>query len=132
MKSFDYAPGKQFEQYMENHLYDRGYSFRRQVDVGYWINTNKHHTVDLAIDSTLVELKYQRESGSTESKLMEEIVLFDMYLDTVTIYNKALIVLGGSGWSPYRKRFYLEGRYASRIKNDVRVITEDQFKEEYP
>ncbi len=128
---FKYANGDQFQQYIESFLTTQGHKYKRQVYCGFWLNTHQEHKVDLAVGFTLIELKYQNSPGTTESKLMEEIILMDEYLNLTSLYDNGLFVLGGNGWSPRRKEYYLTGKYKKHICSDIEVITDAEFRKRY-
>ena len=125
------------------------HKFESQVVVGNKRNDGEH-IVDILIggESTkkpnrkrpvsnhsggeLISLKYQGVNGTAEEKIPFEFMKLQDAIDDYG-YDSATIVLAGeNGWS--WKDYYLSDVFRARMKKiypDVRIISHDQFIQEY-
>ncbi|MGH9868287.1 MAG: PD-(D/E)XK nuclease superfamily protein [Candidatus Polarisedimenticolia bacterium] len=88
-----------------------GYDIRQQVDIGTRLSILGRHKIDVLAskeDATfLISAKWQQSSGTTDEKVPYEVICLADAIDRGS-YRKAYLVLGGTGWKPRLKQFYLE------------------------
>ena len=77
---------------------------------------------------TAVSLKWQQGKGSAEDKVPWEVICLIKAIRDGAV-NKAYIVIGGNGWRPARKAFYINGRVTACLAGSecVRVCGFEDF-----
>ena len=109
------------------------YQFKTQVNVGLKRNGGKHY-IDILLESkTLLSLKFQRVQGTAEEKVPFEIMKLQQAVEDYG-YECAILVLAGldSAWK--WKDYYFGEEFQSNMKRiypDVRIISHEQFVEEF-
>jgi len=109
-----------------------GYDLKKQVDVGSRPGGGKH-LVDVVASSQngkslLISTKWQQVGGTAEQKVPYEVIcLIKALKNNDSKYEKAYLVLGGSGWK--LRNFYVEGGLKDYLKNSdlVTIITLESF-----
>ena len=106
----DTRTGTVLEQMILPALNKGGYIYKTQVNIGRRPG-GKKHVVDVIAernkDKILISLKWQQISGTAEQKVPFEVICLSHALRQ-GVYNKAYLVLGGTGWS--LRDFYTTGR----------------------
>jgi hypothetical protein len=105
------------------------YSYEQQVRIGQRLGCGTHK-VDLVIEKagirSLVSLKWQQVSGTTEQKVpFEAICLADAIQNSD--FQRAYLVLGGEGWT--LRDFYVRGGLLKYLRNldAVEILTLEAF-----
>src|SRR5204863_3677389 len=101
-----------------------GYRYKRQVVIGKRLGGHDHKVDVLVSGESDVEipisLKWQQTSGTAEQKVPFEILcLADAVHKSRGRFNKAYLVLGGSGWT--LREFYVSGQIREYLK-DCEVV----------
>lgn len=128
----DTRTGSVLEQMVLPALQRGGYTWRPQANIGNRFGGGRH-MVDLAVtgrDGTefLVSLKWQQSSGTAEQKVPFEVMcLAEAVLTDENDYDKAYIVLGGTGWK--LRDFFVNGGLAKHLRHGdlVTITTLEQF-----
>lgn len=126
--------GKSYEDVMEDLLLEyTNHEVKTQVNVGAKRNGGKHY-VDILLDQEVIlSLKFQRVRGSAEEKILFEIMKLQHAIDDYG-YKSAVIVLAGPDKAWKWKEYYLSDEFQTDMKKiypDVRIISHEQFVEEY-
>jgi hypothetical protein len=106
-----------------------GYSYETQVRIGTRIGGGSH-IVDLIAKKNdaifLISVKWQQVSGTAEQKVPFEVICLEEALTTGK-YEKAYVVLGGSGWK--LRTFYASGGLTKHLKmsGKVEILTLESF-----
>jgi hypothetical protein len=109
-----------------------GYRYRRAAHVGNRFGGGRHivdvvaHTPDGT--GILISLKWQQVSGTTEQKIPFELIcLAETVLAHDNDFEKAYLVLGGSGWK--LRDFYVSGGLARHLVHSelVKIETLESF-----
>jgi len=109
-----------------------GYTYQPQANIGNRFGGGRH-MVDLVVTDRngaafLVSLKWQQVSGTAEQKVpFEAMCLAEAVLDSANNFDKAYIVLGGTGWK--LRDFFVNGGLAKHLRYDnlVTITTLEQF-----
>jgi hypothetical protein len=110
-------------------LQKNGYSYRRQVNIGPRLGGGVHK-VDLLVETPLgvlipVSAKWQQVSGTAEEKVPYEVIKLIYSIEKGDQhFPYAYLVLGGNGWRPELKKFYILGGLQSYIPKAqlVRIV----------
>lgn len=106
-----------------------GYSFQTQVEVGKRLSGRKHN-VDVLAErdgkAVLISLKWQQTSGTAEQKVPYEVICLSIAVEYGS-YNRAYLVLGGTGWT--LRDFYVGGGLNEylRLPAEVRILKLEDF-----
>ena len=129
----DTGTGWVFEQMVVPALERGGYRYERQYRAGTKPDGSPYIADLLVIDAQvnpnrklLVSLKWQQTSGTAEQKVPYEVITLLGLLNTGN-YHGAYLVLGGGGWSPDLKRFYISGELKTYIPDASRVRILDLY-----
>ena len=113
--------GKILEDMLEPVLRLNGYTVQPQKVIGEKIGGGNHR-VDMVARSpdgrtSLISLKWQQTSGTAQEKVPFEVIkLIDAVRKSNGTYQHAHLVLGGEGWTPQLKDFYVNGGLAAFIR----------------
>ncbi len=126
----DTRTGSVLENMILPSLKQGGYQAEAQKLIGIRLGGSKHRVDVIAqkLDSPaiLVSLKWQQESGTAEQKVPFEVICLIDAVRTSEIYQKAYIVLGGTGWK--LRNFYInELETYIPHKQFVTIITLEDF-----
>jgi len=108
-----------------------GYEYEKQVHVGSRIGGRRHMVDVIAHKNSkkyLISLKWQQVGGTAEQKVPFEVIcLLQAVIDNGVVYEKAYLVLGGSGWS--LRNFYTSGGLKKYLEyaEKVDVINLEDF-----
>lgn len=132
--SRDTTTGNDYEDVVEELLLEHtNHKVESQVNVGAKRNGGRHYVDILLNGDELVSLKYQRVQGTAEEKIPFEV----MKLQHAVIdhgFKSAVIVLAGPDKAWKWKEYYLSEEFQTdmkRIYPDVRIISHEQFVEQY-
>ncbi len=132
--SRDTTTGNDYEDVVEELLLEHtDHKVESQVNVGAKRNGGRHYVDILLNGDELVSLKYQRVQGTAEEKIPFEV----MKLQHAVIdhgFKSAVIVLAGPDKAWKWKEYYLSEEFQTdmkRIYPDVRIISHEQFVEQY-
>jgi len=132
--SRDTTTGNNYEDVVEELLLEHtNHKVESQVNVGAKRNGGRHYVDILLNGDELVSLKYQRVQGTAEEKIPFEV----MKLQHAVIdhgFKSAVIVLAGPDKAWKWKEYYLSEEFQTdmkRIYPDVRIISHEQFVEQY-
>ena len=132
--SRDTTTGKSYEDVVEELLLEHTENkVESQVNVGAKRNGGKHYVDILLNGDELVSLKYQRVQGTAEEKIPFEVMKLQHAVDDHG-YKSAVIVIAGPDKAWKWKEYYLGNEFQTdmkRIYPDVRIISHQQFVEEY-
>ncbi|MCX7607404.1 MAG: hypothetical protein N2170_09135 [Bacteroidia bacterium] len=121
--SRDTSTGKVLEKLLEPVLELGGYTYQKQVVMGYKPD-GKPYKADIVVEQeaerVVVSLKWQQVSGTAEQKIPFEVISL-LYLIQQGVCERAYLVLGGEGWTPQLKSFYLTGGLRRFIKDTEKV-----------
>ena len=128
----DTRTGGVLEQMVLPALQRGGYTWRPQANIGNRFGGGRH-MVDLGVSDRngsafLVSLKWQQVSGTAEQKVpFEAMCLAEAVLTDENDYDKAYIVLGGTGWK--LRDFFVNGGLAKHLRHGdlVTITTLEQF-----
>lgn len=114
----DTRTGGVLEQMVIPALSQGGYLTSPQYVVGVKPHGRKHKVDTIATKdgrSILISLKWQQTPGTAEEKVAFEVItLADAVRNSGGRYSKAIVVLGGNGWT--LRDWYVGGGLASHIK----------------
>lgn len=102
-------------------LHRNGYTYQKQVNIGHRIGGGRH-IVDVLVTTAderqlLVSLKWQQTSGTAEQKVPFEVICLAEAIRTSDgKYDKAYLVLGGDGWRPSLKSYYISGKLNEHLR----------------
>ena len=93
------------------------------------------HYVDQVVTRTngtrfLLSVKWQAERGTVDQKIpYEAIRLGHILATTQSLYDCAYIVIGGKGWKPQLKAYYIENHLDDWLRNceQVHILDLDGF-----
>ena len=126
--------GKSYEDVVEELLLEHTENkVESQVNGGAKRNGGKHYVDILLNGDELVSLKYQRVQGTAEEKIPFEVMKLQHAVDDHG-YKSAVIVIAGPDKAWKWKEYYLGNEFQTdmkRIYPDVRIISHQQFVEEY-
>ena len=134
MASRDTRTGRVMEEMIPPALRRGGYEFKEQVIIGLRLGVGKHKVDYLLEDPAggqiLVSAKWQQVSGTAEEKVPYEVVcLADSVNASNGKFRKAYLVIGGEGWKPKLKDFYLTDGLSRFLKNCdvVKIVSLESF-----
>jgi len=124
--------GSVLEQMILPSLEKGGYKYKTQVNIGKRVGGGKH-IVDVIAQrhdrkAILISLKWQQVSGTAEQKIPYEVIsLAEIIMHETDKYEKAYLVLGGSGWS--LRDYYISGELDKHLIHAclVEIITLESF-----
>lgn len=124
--------GSVLEQMILPALQQGGYTYETQVRLALRM-TGKRHILDVPARDTAgkespISLKWQRVSGTAEEKVpYEALSLAEAIRTSNGVFDKAYLVLGGSGWS--LREFYVGGGLNDHLQhgNLVEIIGFESF-----
>ena len=97
-----------------------GYECKEQVVIGDRLGVLGKHKIDVLATKDdkqfLVSAKWQQTSGTTDEKVPYEVICL-VYAVKHGSYEKAYLVLGGSGWKRKLKQFYLDAGLSDFIED---------------
>ena len=132
--SRDTTTGKSYEDVVEDLLLEHtNHKVESQVNIGTKRNGGRHYVDILLNEIELVSLKFQRVQGSAEEKIPFEFMKLQHAVNDHG-YKSAVIVLAGPDKAWKWKEYYLSDEFQTdmmRIYPDVRIISHEQFVEEY-
>jgi len=132
--SRDTTTGNNYEDVVEELLNEHTkHKVESQVNVGAKRNGGRHYVDILLNGDELVSLKYQRVQGTAEEKIPFEFMKLQHAIDDHG-YKSAVIVLAGPDKAWKWKDYYLSDEFKSNMRQiypDVRIISHEQFVEEY-
>ena len=119
----DTTTGAVLEKMIIPALEQGGYHYWKQQYVGERPGGRKH-MVDFLVwkegsNPILVSMKYQDTPGTAEQKVPFEVICLMKAIKDNETYEKAYIVMGGSGWT--LRDFYVEGGLKEYIVNSENV-----------
>jgi hypothetical protein len=112
-------------------LHKGGYETTGQHVIGLKPHGRKHKVDTIAVKdgkSILISQKWQQSGGTAEEKVAFEVIcLADAIRKSGGKYSKAIVVLGGNGWT--LRDWYVNGGLKSHIVDHalVEVVTLEQF-----
>jgi len=115
--------GQVLEQMIVPALRQGGYECKEQEVIGERLRSGRHKIDVLASKGgrkILVSVKWQQTSGTTEQKVPFEVISLVEALDSGR-YEKAYLVLGGTGWKKPLMEFYLSGGLNRFIPDATKV-----------
>jgi hypothetical protein len=127
----DTRTGSVLEQMVFPALRKGGYEATGQQVIGLKPHGRKHRVDTVAIKggrSILISQKWQQTGGTAEEKVAFEVIcLADAIKRSAGKYSKAIVVLGGDGWT--LRDWYVNGGLKSHIVDHalVEVLTLEQF-----
>jgi hypothetical protein len=106
-----------------------GYEYQTQVNIGQRPGGRRHIVDVVAIRNKvkiLISLKWQQISGTAEQKVSFEVICLTHALQQGA-YNKAYLVLGGTGWT--LRDYYISGGLDAYLKvpSDIKIISLEDF-----
>lgn len=117
--------GSTLEAGVEAVLLNNSYAVEKQVVVGTKPGGGKHRAdlVGMRPNGTrfLVSLKWQQTAGSAEEKVPYEVIKLLHALRENPSYDKAYIVIGGSGFTSGLVAFYLSEEFRSYIRESEKI-----------
>jgi len=130
--------GKIFEQLFTGVLEMKGYRIVDKVEYQPFIPVSisgGRHIPDKVVETPekiwlLLSKKWQETSGTAEQKVPFEVIkLIDAIQKSNNKFPYAYLILGGEGWTPHLKDFYLKGGLNPYINGHdlVRILNSDQF-----
>jgi len=125
----DTQTGAVLEQMVIPALNRGGYTYATQVNIGQRPSGRKHK-VDVVAErdgrKILISLKWQQISGTAEQKVPFEVICLAYALEQGG-YNKAYLVLGGTGWT--LRDFYVSGGLDNYLKlpTEIKIIKLEDF-----
>ena len=132
--SRDTTTGTTYEKEIENLLEQFSlHGVQSQVNIGKKRNGGKHYVDILLNERELISLKYQKVQGTAEEKIPFEFMKLQDAVDDHG-YQSATIVLAGPDKAWKWKDYYLSDTFRDKMKKiypDVRIISHNQFVEEY-
>jgi len=118
MSGRDTGTGGVLESMVLPALQKGGYSYSKQVHVGARPGGGKHKVDVVAQKGAkefLISLKWQQVGGTAEQKVPFEVIcLLEAVTEGKGRYDKAYVVLGGSGWT--LRNFYINKGLEKHIK----------------
>lgn len=132
--SRDTTTGISYEKEIESLLEQFSiHNFQSQINIGRKRNGGKHYVDILLNGGELISLKYQKVQGTAEEKIPFEFMKLQDAVDDHG-YQSATIVLAGPDKAWKWKDYYLSETFRDKMKKiypDVRIISHNQFVEEY-
>ncbi len=130
MAACNTTTGKVLEEMIEPVLRRAGYHYVAQYPVGQRPD-GKPYRADLVIlepRRIVISLKWQQVGGTAEEKVPFELMTL-AYLVHQGKCEKAYLVLGGTGWSPRLREFYLRGgvRQFFVLPSEVELVSLEDF-----
>ena len=106
-----------------------GYEYQTQVNIGQRPGGRRHIVDVVAIRNKvkiLISLKWHQISGTAEQKVSFEVICLTHALQQGA-YNKAYLVLGGTGWT--LRDYYISGGLDAYLKvpSDIKIISLEDF-----
>ena len=106
-----------------------GYEYQTQVNIGQRPGGRSHIVDVVAIRNKvkiLISLKWHQISGTAEQKVSFEVICLTHALQQGA-YNKAYLVLGGTGWT--LRDYYISGGLDAYLKvpSDIKIISLEDF-----
>ena len=125
----DTRTGSVLEQMVLPALNQGGYEYQTQVNIGQRPGGRRHIVDVVAIRNKvkiLISLKWQQISGTAEQKVSFEVICLTHALQQGA-YNKAYLVLGGTGWT--LRDYYISGGLDAYLKvpSDIKIISLEDF-----
>jgi hypothetical protein len=116
--------GKVLELMILPALQQAGYVYRVQEVIGERLRSGKHK-IDALVTKDgrqfLVSVKWQQSSGTTEQKVPFEVISLVEALRS-SKFEKAYLVLAGTGWKKTLKDFYVSGGLRDFIRDSENVV----------
>jgi hypothetical protein len=126
--------GKSYEDVVEELLTEHtDHKVQAQVNIGAKRNGGRHYVDILLNEQHLISLKYQRVQGTAEEKIPFEVMKLQHAVNDHG-YKDAVIVIAGPDKAWKWKEYYLSDEFQTdmkRIYPDVRIISHEQFVEEF-
>ncbi len=130
--------GQIFEQLFDNVLPRKGYRIIPKKEYERFVPpsiTGGRHIPDRVIETPdgqwlIISQKWQETSGTAEQKIPFEVIkLIHTLVSSNNRFPYAYLILGGEGWTPRLKEFYLNGGLSRYIVGHdlVRIVNSDQF-----
>jgi hypothetical protein len=130
--------GKIFEELFNTVLPMKGYRILEKKEYQSFMPlsiSGGKHLPDKVIETPdnrwlILSKKWQETSGTAEQKVPFEVIkLIDAIKSSDHRFPYAYLILGGEGWTPKLKEFYLKGGLNQYINgyNLVRIVNSDQF-----
>lgn len=117
--------GSTLEAGVEAVLLNNSYAVQKQVVVGTKPGGGRHRVdlVGMRPNGTqfLVSLKWQQTAGSAEEKIPFEVIKLLHALRENSAYDKAYIVIGGSGFTSALVSFYLSEEFRSYVRESEKI-----------
>ncbi len=112
-----------------------GYAYKRQARIGRKPDGSSY-TADLLVTDPVtgrrivVSLKWQQVPGTAEQKIPFEVMVLSDLLESGKC-AEVYLVLGGTGWTPTLKDFYLHGGLSKHMPaaDRVKIVTLEEFIE---
>lgn len=117
----DTSTGRVLEQLVEPVLRSAGYTYDKQVVIGSKPD-GKPYKADIFLPQgrIAISLKWQQVGGTAEQKIPFEVIAL-LHLCQERFCQKAYLILGGNGWTPALKTFYLAGGLSQFISYQPKV-----------
>ena len=114
-------------------LQEAGYQYKKQSRIGR-VMGGRPYRADLLVHDPasgrriVVSLKWQQVAGTAEQKIPFEVIALLQLLESRKC-DDAYLVLGGTGWTPQLREFYLSGglcRFIPEAKR-VKIVGLEEF-----
>jgi len=110
-----------------------GYQYEKQSCIGR-VMGDRPYRADLLVHDRgsgrriVVSLKWQQVAGTAEQKIPFEVIALLQLLESRAC-DDAYLVLGGTGWTPQLREFYLSGGLCRFIPeaNRVKIVELEEF-----
>jgi len=110
-----------------------GYQYEKQFYIGR-VMGGRPYKADLLVHDRgsgrriVVSLKWQQVAGTAEQKIPFEVIALLQLLESRACED-AYLVLGGTGWTPQVREFYLSGRLCTFMPEAerVRIVGLEEF-----
>jgi hypothetical protein len=132
MAKRDTTTGRVLEQMILPALERGGYQCQEQTVIGDRLGVLGKHKIDVLATKDgkefLISAKWQQSSGTTDEKVPYEVICLVHAVEHGS-YEKAYLVLGGSGWKRKLKQFYFDAGLNDYIENadHVEILSLEEF-----
>jgi hypothetical protein len=114
-------------------LQEAGYRYGKQSRIGR-VMGGRPYRADLLVHDRasgrriVVSLKWQQVAGTAEQKIPFEVIALLQLLESGEC-DEVYLVLGGTGWTPQLREFYLSGRLCRFMPgaDRVRIVGLEEF-----
>lgn len=117
--------GSTLEAGVEAVLLNNSYAVKKQVVAGTKPGGGRHRVDIVGMrpngSQFLVSLKWQQTAGSAEEKIPFEVIKLLHALRENPAYDKAYIVIGGSGFTSALVEFYLSDEFRSYVRESEKI-----------